>query len=76
LSADAVGRSIFLDGNTFEDSRSTDREVLVTRATLGVVARYKSVRVGWAQTWESETFESQINGQTYGSIVVSYVVPF
>lgn len=76
IAADAVGRSIFLDGNTFEDSRSTDRETLVTRATLGVVARYKCIRVGWAQTWESETFEAQINGQTYGSIVVSYVVPF
>lgn len=76
ISADAVGRSIFLDGNTFEDSRSTDREVLVTRATLGIVARYKRVRLGWAQTWESKTFKAQGDGQTYGSIVVSYVVPF
>ena len=32
-------------------------------------------RVGWAQTWESETFEAQINGQTYVSVVLSTVVP-
>lgn len=68
---DAVGRNMFLDGNTFADSRSTDHEPLVTRATLGVVARYKLVEFGWAQTWESKTFKAQPDGQTWGSWVLN-----
>lgn len=72
LAADAVGRNVFLDGNTFAPSRSTDREVLVARAVLGVFVRYRWFRLGWAQTFESETFEAQENSHTYGSIVFGY----
>ena len=67
VNADAVARNMFLDGNTFADSRSTDREDLVARLTVGVVARWKSVYFGWAQTWETKSFEAQPNGQTWGS---------
>ncbi|RMH31499.1 MAG: lipid A deacylase LpxR family protein [Planctomycetota bacterium] len=70
VNADAVARNMFLDGNTFADSRSTDREDLVGRLTVGVVARWKSAYLGWAQTWETKTFEAQPNGQTYGSVVL------
>ncbi len=70
VAADAVARNIFLDGNTFADSRSTSHEPLVTRATLGVVARYKRVQFGWAQTFESVTFRAQPDGQTWGSLVL------
>lgn len=71
VSADAVGRNIFLDGNTFADSRSTDREDLVARAALGVVLRYKCVQLGWSQTLETKTFEAQPDGQTYGSLALT-----
>ncbi len=71
VAADAVGRNIFIDGNTFASSRSADREDLVCRATLGLMTRYKMVEFGWAQTWESETFEAQPNSHTYGSVVLN-----
>ena len=71
VAADAVGRNMFIDGNTFANSRSAEREDLVSRATLGVMARYKCVEFGWAQTWETETFEAQPNGQTWGSFVLN-----
>lgn len=68
--ADAVARNIFLDGNTFSDSRSTDREDLVARFTLGLFARWKLAYLGWSQTWETKTFDAEPNGQTFGSIVL------
>lgn len=37
--ARAVGRDLFLDGNTFEDSASVERERWVPEYTLGVVGR-------------------------------------
>ncbi|MEM9374065.1 MAG: lipid A deacylase LpxR family protein, partial [Planctomycetota bacterium] len=57
VSADAVARNIFLDGNTFATSRSTEREDFIARGTIGIVARYKCVEFGWAQTFETESFE-------------------
>jgi hypothetical protein len=76
VAADAVGRDIFLDGSTFSSSRSTEREVLVARATLGVMARIKFVEFGWAQTFESNRFRAQPNGQTWGSFMVSVACHF
>lgn len=71
VGADAVARNAFIDGTLFADSRSTDAEALVARLTTGIVARYKFIEFGWAQTWESKTFESQPNGQTWGSWVLN-----
>lgn len=76
VAADAVGRDIFLDGSTFSSSRSTEREILVARATLGVMARYKCVEFGWSQTFETPTFEAQPNGQTWGSFVLTVACRF
>lgn len=76
VAADAVGRDIFLDGSTFSSSRSTEREILVARTTLGLVARYKWVQFGWAQTFESKRFEAQPNGQTWGSFVLGIACRF
>ncbi len=67
---DAVGRDIFLDGNTFASSRSTDSEPLVGRASVGLVMRYNCLYVGWAQNFVTERFETQPNGQTFGTLVL------
>lgn len=67
---EAVAHDIFLDGNVFETSRSTDSEDFVALATVGAVVRYKSCYFGWAQNFQTETFETQTNGQTFGSIVL------
>lgn len=76
IGADAVGRDIFLDGNTFADSRSTDSEPFVARASVGLVLRYKRLYAGWSQTFITERFESQPSGQTYGSVVLGYSYQF
>lgn len=68
LGVDAVAWNIFLDGNTFANSRDTDSEALVAQATVGVVTRYKAVYLGWSQTFQTKEFEAQPNSQTWGSI--------
>jgi len=70
ISVDAVVRDIFLDGNSFEDSRSTDSEPLVAEWVVGAVLRYRSCYFGWAQTFQTETFEAQPDGQSWGSITL------
>ncbi|MDF1808241.1 MAG: lipid A deacylase LpxR family protein [Phycisphaerales bacterium] len=68
LGVDAVAHNIFLDGNTFASSRSVDSEELVGQATVGVVTRYKKFYAGWSQTYQTENFESQPGGQSWGAI--------
>ncbi len=70
VGADAIAHDIFLDGNTFATSRSTDSEPFVMRAALGVVMRYHHFYAGWAQSFLTERFESQPDAQTFGSIVL------
>lgn len=71
VSADAVARNMFLDGNTFATSRSTEREDLIARGIIGIVARYKCVEFGWAQTVQTKTFENQPDGQSFGSFMLN-----
>ncbi len=70
LGVDAVAHSIFLDGNTFSGSRSADSEPFVATWSLGAVVRYKAVYLGWAQNFQSETFEAQDGQQTWGTIAL------
>jgi len=70
VGADAVAHDIFLDGNTFANSRSTDSEPFVARGSVGVVMRYKCLYAGWTQTFLTERFEAQPDAQTFGSIVL------
>ena len=76
LGIDAVAHSIFLDGNTFATSRSVDSEPFVVHASFGVVGRYKALYLGWAQNLETETFESQPDRQTFGSLVLGCTLRF
>jgi len=72
MGIDFVARDIFLDGNTFATSRSVSSEPFVAIATIGVVTRYKSLYLGWSQSYQTETFASQPSGQAWGSIVFGY----
>lgn len=75
ISADArlVGRDIFLDGNSFEDSHSIDKKHLVGDVSLGmnfITGRWK---FSYAQVWRSKEFNKQPHSHEYGSMTISYV---
>jgi lipid A 3-O-deacylase len=76
IGADAVAHNAFLDGTVFTDSRSVESETLVSQVTFGLIGRYKQLEIGWSQTWQSKEFETQVNGQTWGSLALIYYVEF
>jgi hypothetical protein len=74
VSADGrvVGRNIFLDGNTFEDSHHVDKETLVADLRAGLVLVLKRVELVAALDWRSPEFEEQSSRDAFGSATVRY----
>ena len=66
-----VGHDIFLDGNTFTDSHSVDKETLVGDLIVGgsiVVHRFK---LSYAQVFRTREFEGQRDKHNFGSVSLS-----
>jgi lipid A 3-O-deacylase len=68
----AVAHDIFLDGNTWRDSRSVDKRVLVGDFQAGVAVIWQGVRFALTQVWRSEEFYGQQGTQKFGSLSVSF----
>ncbi len=70
----AVARDIFLDGNTFRNSHSVDKEPFVADVMGGVAVSYKNWRFSVATLARSRMFKTQQYDQKYTSmsITVSY----
>ena len=67
-----VLRDIFLDGNTFSDSHSVDKKSLVGEFVLGSSFVIKNIKLSYAQVFRSKEYKGQSNGQSFGSISLSY----
>jgi hypothetical protein len=70
----AVARDLFLDGNTFTDSRSVDKEPLVADASLGATVDFGRVAVSYTHVFRSPDFEGLNSWTQFGSL--SLRVPF
>lgn len=68
----AVGRNLFLDGNTFRDSRSVDRENYMATAKAGFGLRFDTVQVSFSMIWRSKEFKGQQESARYGSIHITF----
>ena len=62
-----VLHNIFLDGNTFSDSRRVDKKGFVADLEFGVSARLKRFRVTWRRVSRSREFETQPERAVFGS---------
>jgi hypothetical protein len=71
-----VARNIFLDGNTFANSRSVDKRPIVASITAGLMGRYHHLEAGWSITWLSEEFDTQGNGDSFGTLFARLSFPF
>lgn len=71
LRARAVAHNIFLDGNTFAESRSVDREPLVGSVQLGLALNIGDVAVAYTQVWRTRRFEAQGEAQAFGVVTLS-----
>lgn len=70
--ARAVARNIFLDGNSFVESPSVDKNPLVGGFQLGLTLRYGSFGVTYAQNFLTPEFKGQKSLTNYGSLRLSY----
>lgn len=67
-----VLHDIFLDGNTFRDSHSIDKEPLVGETAIGIAALYHGWKVSFARIHRSREFKKQDEGHSFGSLSISY----
>ncbi len=68
----AVARNIFLDGNTWKDSHSVDREPWVWSAQAGMVLTYDDIRLSYSHVFMKEEFKQQTGDTQFGVITLSY----
>ena len=67
-----VIHNLVLDGNTFEDSLSVDKERLVGETEVGLGFDLGAWRLAWSRHVRSKEFDDQPDDQVYGSITVSW----
>lgn len=68
----AIARNIFIDGNTFENSRSADKEQFVGDLQYGIVLTKGKLRVSYTHVIRSREFWHQSNqDQNFGAVSVS-----
>ncbi len=69
----AVGRNIFLDGNTFADSHSVDKKTLVGDLQVGIVVTlFRNFRLGFTNIFRTKEFDGQPQEDNFGSFNLSY----
>jgi len=67
-----MGRNIFLDGNTFTDSHSVDKETLVGDFQVGFAFHLRNIRIAFTHIVRSKEFEGQTERARYGAINLTY----
>lgn len=72
LDARLVARDIFLDGNTFRDSHSVDKEPLVADLAVGVSTTFHRWKVSYAFVTRTREYRQQDHAHQYGSLSFSY----
>lgn len=68
----AVARNIFLDGNTFANSRSVDKEPLVGDVQFGLAVVFDGVRLAYTHVIRSREYEGQDDNDEFGAFSVSF----
>lgn len=68
----AVARNIFLDGNTFADSRSVDKKPLVGDAQFGIAFVIRDVRLAYTHVLRTAEYYGQGADDQFGVFSVSF----
>lgn len=69
-----VVRNIFLDGNSFQESHSVDKEPIVGDMQFGFVFKISNVRLAISNTIRSKEFMAQQNETHYGALNISFAL--
>lgn len=68
----AVGRNIFLDGNSFRDSHSVDKKHFVGSLQAGIAFTYDDIRLAYTHILRTREFDEQQNPDEFGAVTLSY----
>jgi len=68
----AVGRNIFLDGNTYKSSHRVHRNTWVADGQIGAVVMFSRVRVAFTNVFRSKEFNGQQTPSEFGAISVTF----
>jgi lipid A 3-O-deacylase len=68
----AVGRNIFLDGNSFRDGPNVDKKHLVSSLQVGVAGTYEQTRISYTQVFMSKEYKTQADNSEFGVLTLSY----
>lgn len=66
-----VGRNLFLDGNSFRDGRSVEREIFVGDLQAGLALVLGNTRIAYTHVLRTQEFEGQDDHAQFGSISLS-----
>lgn len=67
-----MGRNIFLDGNSFRNSPSVDKELTVLDANAGLTLTYDQIQLAYTLNWRSREFHGQQDNSLFGSVSLGY----
>jgi lipid A 3-O-deacylase len=67
----AVARNIFLDGNTWQNSRSVDKEIFVGDVQFGAAVTFGFARLAYTHVYRSKEFKTQKSTDEFGSVSLS-----
>jgi lipid A 3-O-deacylase len=67
-----VGYNVFLDGNTFRDSGSIDKELVVAEARLGFAVEYAGYKLGFMRILQTREHAGEKHGARFGEIELGY----
>lgn len=71
IDARAVAHNIFLDGNTFQASRSVDRNILVGDLLIGAAIETDWARVSFTHVFRTKEFRTQTSTDQFGAVTIS-----
>ena len=72
IAEEAVARNIFLDGNTFQNSASVDKENFVSSLQVGATMTYGEARLSYTQVFMSKEYKTQQHSPEFGAVTLSY----
>ena len=67
----AVAHNIFLDGNTFKDSRSVDRNPFIGDVQFGFAMTVQNVRFSYTHVFRTPEFDGQEDPDGFGALSMS-----
>lgn len=68
----AVGRNIFLDGNSFRESHHVTKRLLLIETELGYTAQWKQINLTWRFVTRSPEFRERNVINSFASISLAY----